>query len=146
MNDKSTTQKEIETLFSGTTITINDEKLTIKSFSWGEVIQITEPMKTIADYIVNNIESFNSILESFKKNKLKGLIALNSKLDAKTIVNLMNALTQILSVTTNKPRDYINKLMPDEIITLVSTVYKVNEDFFKQRMANKLNLPVAKKK
>ena len=146
MNDKSTVQKEIETLFSGSTVKIKGEDITIASFSWGEIVQITEPMKTIADYIVNNIESFNSILESFKKNKIKGLIALNSKLDAKAITNLMNSLTQILSVATNKPRDYINKLMPDEVITLISTVYRVNEDFFKQRMADKLSLPAPAKK
>lgn len=152
---------EIEIMFAKQEIEINGETIVVKPYSWTMGIQAVQPISILVKLFMNHIEEVQTVYEGYEELKLrmakeqeaqeeeikipfKEIIALAdpilSAIKLEELEMLTTALTKLMLFSVDKPRQYIETLMPDDAVTLATAVYEANKYFFTKRLA-KTNQP-----
>lgn len=152
---------EIEIMFAKQEIEINGETIVVKPYSWAMGIQAVQPISILVKLFMNHIEEVQTAYEGYEELKLrmakeqeaqeeeikipfKEIIALAdpilSAIKLEELEMLTTALTKLMLFSVDKPRQYIETLMPDDAVTLATAVYEANKYFFTKRLA-KTNQP-----
>lgn len=154
---------EIEIMFAKQEIEINGETIVVKPYSWAMGIQAVQPISVLVKLFMNHIEEVQTAYKGYEELKLnmakaqeeqdeetevsipfKEIIALADPIlgaiKVEELEMLTTALTKLMLFSVDKPRQYIETLMPDDAVTLATAVYEANKYFFTKRLA-KTNQP-----
>lgn len=121
---------ELKILFPDEDLTLMGEPTIVKPFPFGKIPKVITQASMIVQMMVSMPEEL--ITE-------EGNLDLEDPATSIILATMMEQcgkpVMEILALSVNKPREWVEDLPPDEGILLLAKVWEVNKDFFMRRLA-----------
>lgn len=148
VNSENQTKKEIEMLLTseGSDITIRNEKINVKAYNWIQTLKMANPFRTVIHTVFDNSDKIGSLAEFQGASAIKQFYAIVDLFaDIDNVEEFADALSEMIAESIGKEKDYVKLLDIDEVVELAIAVFKVNKDFFAQKLEKVMKLIPASK-
>lgn len=133
----TTPKNELEILFPHNPITLNGEKFNIQPFKFGKWPEVIKKATKIVTIIIETYQNYGEaaleITVDPESNKFK-LSPEALQLVLKLLTTGGEEVLDILAISIDRPRQWVNDLDGDEGVQLLAGTYLVNRDFFSERV------------
>lgn len=129
---------EIDVLLAseGKTVKIGDNELKIKPYNWVQTLKLASPFRTVVHAVLDNSEKLSYLSEIKDGNSIQqvyGIIDVFADID--NADELADSLALLVSASIGKDIEFVKSLDIDDMIELSVEVFKVNKDFFAQKLS-----------
>lgn len=129
---------EIDVLLSseGKIVKIGDDELKVKPYNWVQTLKLAAPFRTVVHAVLDNSEKLSylsEIKDGSSVQQVYGIIDVFADID--NADELADSLALLVSASIGKDIDYVKSLDIDDMIELSVEVFKVNKDFFAQKLS-----------
>lgn len=126
---------ELDVLMAGSEVEVRGEKVQIKPYNWVTTIKMADPFRTVVQAVVNNSDRVAGITNVQDTTSTQQIFAvLGIVADLEDADKIIDAVTTLIASSIGKDKEYVQELDIDEVIELGIEVFKVNRDFFGQKM------------
>lgn len=140
---KTETEKEIEMLLNGegNDITIRGEVIHVKPYNWIQTLKMANPFRTVIHTIFDNSDKIGYLSEIQGASSTKQFYAIVDLFaDIDNAELFADALSEMIAESIGKDKDYVKLLEIDEVVEIAIGVFKVNKDFFAQKLEKMMNI------
>lgn len=139
---------EIDVLLAteGKILKIGDDELTVKPYNWVQTLKLAAPFRTVVHAVLDNSEKLSYLSEIKDGSSIQqvyGIIDIFADID--NADELVNSLALLVSASIGKDIEYVKSLDIDDMIEVSVEVFKVNKDFFAQKLSKIQKLMPASK-
>ena len=129
---------EIDVLLAseGKIVKIGDDELKVKPYNWVQTLKLASPFRTVVHAVLDNSEKLSYLSEIKDGSSIQqvyGIIDVFADID--NADELADSLALLVSASIDKDIDYVKSLDIDDMIELSVEVFKVNKDFFAQKLS-----------
>lgn len=129
--DRNETEREIEALTAEETVTVGGETIVVRPYSWADTLLLAKPLSVVLGSIGKHLAAFRQITDGEGDPYAMIQRALVSLDDMEEVVP---AVFKLLMAATKKPQPFVESLMPDEVVSLILAVVRLNRDFFARKL------------
>ena len=134
---QSTTDKEMQILLAGATVTVAGKELHIKPYSWADTFRLAKPLGFVLHAFSSHIDGLQEALNVPKDASVAELAGrmgtfLASFDDADSIAD---ALATLAVKASGLSRAEVDALPMDEFFYLAKAIFEANRDFFSKKLA-----------
>ena len=140
---KTETEKEIEMLLTGegSDLTIRGETIHVKPYNWIQTLKMANPFRTVIHAIFDNSEKIGYLAEFQGESSIKQFYAIVDLFaDIDNAEEFADALSEMIAESIGKDKGYVKSLDMDEVVEIAICVFKVNKDFFAQKLEKVMNI------
>lgn len=129
---------EIDVLLAseGKVVKIGDNELKVKPYNWVQTLKLASPFRTVVHAVLDNSDKLSYLSEIKDGNSIQqvyGIIDVFADID--NADELADSLALLVSASIGKDIDFVKSLDIDDMIELSVEVFKVNKDFFAQKLS-----------
>ena len=123
-------EMEILTAAEGKEIEVAGTKVMVKPYNWITTAKMAKPLKTILQKYVSFVTAIPAESENLENSVLVSILDNLEDPD-----EFIDAVSSLILSAIDKDKNWLSRLMLDDLIIVGKAVYEVNRDFFVQRIA-----------